>query len=56
MKLLKKIFFILVVFLKTETLFSDNELFNVNNIQLEKDSKITNNELSDRAIKKDSIN
>ena len=52
MKLLKKIFFILVVFLKTETLFSDNELFNVNNIQLEKDSKITNNELSDRAIKK----
>ena len=52
MKLLKKIFFILIVFLKTETLFSDNELFNVNNIQLEKDSKFTNNELADRAIKK----
>ena len=50
--MLKKIFFILIVFLKTETLFSDNELFNVNNIQLEKDSKFTNNELADRAIKK----
>ena len=37
---LHKLFFILIVFFKTETLFSKNELFNVNNIQVEKNSKI----------------
>ena len=39
MKLFKQILFILVVFLKTETVFSENNLFNVNNIQLEKKVK-----------------
>ena len=52
MKLYKQIFFILVVFFKTETLFSENNLFNVNNIELEKKDKITNNRLADMAIKK----
>ena len=52
MKLYKQIFFILVVFFKTETLFSENNLFNVNNIELEKKDKITNNKLADKAIKK----
>ena len=46
MKLYKLIIFILVVFLKTETLLSENNLFNVNNIKLEKKDKITNNDLS----------
>ena len=51
MKLLK-ILFILIVFFKTETLFSKNDFFNVNNIQIVKNDKITNKELSDLAIKK----
>ena len=52
MKLYKQLFFILVVFFKTETLFSDNNLFNVNNIELEKKDDITINRLADQAIKK----
>ncbi len=52
MKLYKKIFLILVVFFKTETLFSENDLFNVNNIELEKKDNISNNKLTDQAIKR----
>ena len=52
MKLFKQVTFILIVFLKTETVFSENSLFSVNNIQLEKKAKISNNELSNQAIKK----
>ena len=52
MKLLKQIIFILIVFFKTGTLLSDNNLFNVNNIQLEKKDKISSNTLADKAIKK----
>ena len=52
MKLYKQILFILVVFFKTETLFSEMNLFNVNNIELEKKDMITNNRLADMAIKK----
>ena len=52
MKLYTQIAIILVVFFKTETLFSENNLFNVNNIELEKKDKITNNRLADMAIKK----
>ena len=52
MKLFKQILFILIVFFKTETLFSDNEIFNVNNILLKKKDNITNKELADQAIKK----
>ena len=47
-----KILLILIIFFKTETLFSKNELFNVNNIQLEKNDKITNKALANLAIKK----
>ena len=49
---LHKLFFILIVFFKTETLFSKNDQFNVNNIQIEKNNKITNKAISDLAIKK----
>ena len=51
MKLYKLIIFILIVFFKTETIFSKNDLFNVNNIQLEKKDKISQNTLADQAIK-----
>ena len=40
MKFYKQIIFILIVFLKTETLFSENNLFNVNNIKIEKKIKL----------------
>ncbi len=52
MKLYKQILIILVVFFKTETLFSQNNLFNVNNIKLEKKDNTTNKALADKAIKK----
>ena len=52
MKLYKQIIFILIVFFKTETLLSKNNLFNVNNIELEKKDKITNDSLANQAIKK----
>tara|TARA_E500000178_G_scaffold345026_1_gene394230 strand:+ start:533 stop:1573 length:1041 start_codon:yes stop_codon:yes gene_type:complete len=48
----KLISIILIVFLKTETLLSKNNLFNVNNIRLEKKDKTTNNQLANQAIKK----
>ena len=49
---LYQIIIILIVFFKTETLFSKNELFNVNNIQLEKNEKISNKAIANLAIKK----
>ena len=52
MKFYKLIAFILIVFLKTGTLLSENNLFNVNNIELEKKDKITNSAITDQAIKK----
>ena len=52
MKYYKLIIFILIVFFKTKTVFSENNLFNVNNIQLEKKDKISQNALADKAIKR----
>ena len=52
MKLLKQIIFILVIFLKTGNLLSDNNLFNVNNIILEKKAKYSTKELANQAIEK----
>ena len=52
MKFYKLYIIILVVFFKTETLFSENNLFNVNNIQLEKKDKTSQNMLADLAIKR----
>ncbi len=52
MKLYLKIILILIVFFKTETLLSENNLFSVNNIKVEKNIKISNNTLADKAIKK----
>ena len=52
MKTLKQIIYILVIFLKTETLLSKNNLFSVNNIELEKKEKVTNNALAEKAIQK----
>lgn len=52
MKFYLLIIYILIVFLKTETLLSENNLFNVNNIKLEKKGNTTNNSLANKAIKK----
>ena len=52
MKLYKQLLFILIVFFKTETLFSQNNLFNVNNIEVEKKDNINYSSLADKAIKK----
>ena len=41
-----------IVFFKTNTLFSEINLFSVNNIEIEKKDKISNNTLADQAIKK----
>ena len=41
MKLYVQIIFILIVFFQTGNLLSDNKLFNVNNIQLQKKDKST---------------
>ena len=52
MKFYKQIIIlILIIFFQTETLLSKNNLFNVNNIKLEKEDKISNNALADKAIK-----
>ena len=52
MKIYKLIFIILVFFFKTGNVLSNNSIFNVNNIEIEKKGKITNNKLADQAIKK----
>ena len=56
MKLLKQIIFILVIFLKTGNLLSDNNLFNVNNIILEKKGNYSTKELANQAIKGSLVN
>ena len=52
MKFFKLYLIILVVFLKPETLFSENNLFNVNNIEVEKKKISSNKVLANKAIKK----
>tara|TARA_B100000614_G_scaffold131404_1_gene117206 strand:+ start:833 stop:1879 length:1047 start_codon:yes stop_codon:yes gene_type:complete len=51
MKLYKSIIIILIVFLKTGNLLSENNLFNVNNIELVKKDNVSTNALTNRAIK-----
>ena len=52
MKVFFQIIFILIVFFKTGNLLSDNDLFNVNNIKIEKKDKTSHNVLANKAIKK----
>ena len=51
MKFLKKILLILVIFLDSGNIFSEENLFNVNNIEIVKKSNISNEELANKAIK-----
>ena len=51
MKLLKLIISILIVFFKTGNLLSENNLFNVNNILINKNDNLTNSQLANKAIK-----
>ena len=52
MKFLKQIILILIVFFKTGNLLSDNNLFSVNNILLEKKKNMSNKQLANQAIEK----
>ena len=52
MKLFFKISLILIVFFKTGNLLSDNNIFNVNNIVIEKKDNISNEQLANQAIKR----
>jgi hypothetical protein len=52
MKSFKYIFLILIVFLKTGNVLSNNNIFDVNNINIEKREKTTNTILANQAIQK----
>ena len=52
MKSYKLILLILIVFLKTGNVLSNTNIFNVNNIEIEKKDKTTNELLANLAIKK----
>ena len=52
MKFYKFILIILIVFFKTGNVLSNNNLFDVNNIEVEKKGKISNDALANQAIKK----
>ena len=50
MKIFSQIILILVIFLQTGNLLSENNLFNVNNILIEKNKSISNKQLANKAI------
>ena len=52
MKSLKSIIIILVIFLKTGNVLSNEDIFHVNNIELTKKTNISSEEMANRAIKK----
>ncbi len=52
MKLLKQVIIILIVFFKTGNLLSENDLFSVNNILINKSDNSSNSQLANKAIKK----
>ena len=52
MKSLKSIIIILVIFLKTGNVLSNEDIFHVNNIELIKKTNISSEEMANRAIKK----
>ena len=51
MKYLKLISLILLVFFKTGTIFSNENIFNVNNIEIKKENSINNEAAANKAIK-----
>ena len=52
MNIFKQLILILIIFFKTGNLLSENNLFNVNNILIEKKESLSNSQLADKAIKK----
>ena len=52
MKSYKLILLILIVFLKTGNVLSNTNIFNVNNVEIEKKNTSNNDELANEAIKK----
>ena len=51
MKLYSLIFFILIIFFKTGNVLSSENIFNVNNIELSKNTDFSNEQLANQAIK-----
>ena len=51
MKSYKLILIILVIFLKTKTVLSNTDIFDVNNIEIEKKDRVTNDVMANLAIK-----
>lgn len=52
MKFYKLLILILIIFLKTGNVLSENNIFSVNNIEIKKNPKNTNDQLANQAIKK----
>ena len=52
MKFYKLLILILIVFLKTGNVLSENNIFSVNNIEIKNNPKKTNDQLANQAIKK----
>ena len=52
MKFYKLILIILVIFLKTGNVLSNSSIFDVNNVEIEKKGKISNDVMANQAIKK----
>jgi hypothetical protein len=52
MEFYKYILIIIIIFLKTGNVLSNNNIFDVNNIEIEKKGKISNETLANKAIKK----
>ncbi len=52
MRIYKSLLIILVIFLKTGNVLSSENIFNVNNIQIDKNKELSNEQLANQAIKK----
>ena len=52
MKIYKSLLIILVIFLKTENVLSSENIFNVNNIQIDRNKELSNEQIANQAIKK----
>ena len=52
MKIYKSLLIILVIFLKTGNVLSSENIFNVNNIQIDRNKELSNEQIANQAIKK----
>ena len=52
MKIYKSLLIILVIFLKTGNVLSSENIFNVNNIEIDRNKELSNEQIANQAIKK----